>query len=434
MTDIQMGIFILFASFTIFLVMKMPIPFALILCTGLTMRYLNIPLMAMVQQMAKSVNSFSLLAVPFFILAGEIMGAGGISNRIVGFANVLVGRWRGGLAQVNVIASMMFGGISGSAVADVSSIGAMIISMMKKAGYKQEFSVALTVTTACQGVLIPPSHNMIFYAMAAGGVSVGQLFLAGVIPGIMLGLGFVVYVAYVSIKYNYPKGEPISFWQAIKITREAFFALFTAVIILGGVSFGFFTATESAAIACVYALFISFFVYKELKISAIPQILSNVVRTLTISFSLIAAAGAFGWINAYLQVPKLVANAMLAISSNSYVILLLILIMLLALGCIMDMAPLIFICTPILLPVVKSIGMSPVHFGVVMIFALAVGLCTPPVGSALFVGCAVGKTTIEKTVKAMLPMYAVMIIVLFLITYVPFFSLWLPSWMMGVGQ
>ncbi len=431
MTTTQCAITLLFSTFGILVIVKLPIPFALIISTTATVHYLKIPLVTVGQQMANAVNTFNLLAVPFFILAGEIMGAGGISNRIVNFANVLVGRWRGGLAQVNVLGSMMFGGISGSAVADVSSIGAMLIPLMKKTGYDEGFSVALTVTTACQGVLIPPSHNMIFYAMSAGTVSVGKLFLAGVTPGVMLGLGFMVYVGVVAVLRDFPKGDAKSFRESLRITKDAFLALFTAFIILGGVTLGFFTATESAAIACLYALFISFFVYRDLKLAQIPKILSNVVRTLTITYSLIATAGAFGWINAYMQVPKLIATSMMSISSNPYAIIGMILVMLLFLGCIMDMAPLIFICTPILLPVAKSIKMDPVHFGIVMIFSLAVGLCTPPVGSALFVGCAVGKVTIERAVKAMLPMYFVMIFVLVLISYFPILSMWLPR-MMGI--
>jgi tripartite ATP-independent transporter DctM subunit len=306
----------------------------------------------------------------------------------------------------------------------------MLIPIMHKSGYDKEFSVAITVTSSCQGVLIPPSHNMIFYAMASGGVSVAQLFVGGLIPGVMLGLGLMVYVAILSVRKKYPKGGKATLREAIRISRDAFFGLFTAFIILGGVTLGWFTATESAAVACIYALLVSFFIYRELTVRDIPRILASVSRTLTISFSLIAAAGAFGWMNAYLQVPKLIAGILMGISSNPHVILLLILLMLLVLGCVMDMAPLIFICTPILLPVVKGFGMSPVHFGVTLIFALAVGLCTPPVGSALFVGCAVGKISIESAVKAMWPQYLVMIAVLFLVAYFPALTLWLPAALM----
>ena len=431
MTTTGIAITLLVGGFLALIILRIPIPVALMASTAVTMMYLNLPLMTMAQQMAKSINSFSLMAVPFFILAGEIMGAGGISDKIVAFANAIVGRFRGGLACVNCLDSMMFGGISGSAVADVSSLGSIVVPMMEKSGYDRDFSVALTVTTSCQGVLIPPSHNMIFFAMAAGGVSVGKLFLGGAIPGIMLGLALMVYSLFISVKRNYPKGEAMSFKQILIVTKDGLIALFTAVIIIGGVTMGWFTATESAAIACLYALFVSVFVYRTLKWRDMPKILGNVVRTLCLSFSLIAAAGAFGYVLAFLRVPALLTNFLLSITSNKIVLLLLVNLMLLLLGCIMDMAPIIFIVTPILLPVMTALGVDPIHFGVMMIFNLAIGLCTPPVGSALFVGCAVGKTSIERVTKEMLPMYAVMIFCLMLVTFVPALSSWLPNLIMG---
>lgn len=430
MADMNLAIAILIGSFFIFVICKMPITFALAASTSLTMIYLGIPLMAMVQQMAKAINSFSLMAIPFFILAGEIMGAGGISDRMLQFANVCVGRLRGGLAHVNILASMFFGGISGSAVADVSSLGTIEIPMMVDAGYDRDFSIAVTVTSACQGVLIPPSHNMIMYSLAAGGVSVGRLFLGGFLPGVLLGLSLMVICGIISVKRQYPKGEKVSLREALRITKDAILALFTAVIIMFGVSAGIFTATESAAIAAIYAFLISVFVYKELKIKMMSRILMNTVKTLAMVFSLIAAAGAFGWLLAYLKVPTLVTNALTSVSTNRVVVFLLINLMLLALGCIMDMAPLILICTPILLPVVQTFGMDPVQFGCMLILNLAIGLCTPPVGSALFVGCAIGKLPMEKVTKALLPMYAGMIIVLLLVTFVPPISLSLPTLIM----
>lgn len=431
MSATSIAILLLVGGFLLLIFAKVPIPLALITATSVTMLYLGLPLMTMVQQMAKAVNSFSLMAVPFFILAGEIMAAGGISDKIVDFANAVVGRFRGGLAYVNCLDSMFFGGISGSAVADVSSLGSIVVPMMEKAGYDRDFSIALTVATSCQGILIPPSHNMIFFALAAGGVSVGKLFLGGAIPGVMLGLLLMVYCWVISVKRNFPKGEALGLREVLRITRDALLALFTAVIIMGGVSIGWFTATESAAIACIYAFFISFFIYKKLKLKDIPKILSNVVNTLCLSFSLIAAAGAFGYVLAFLKVPALVTNFLLSITSNKVVLLLLINLMLLVLGCIMDMAPIIFIVTPILMPVVTALGMNPVQFGVMMIFSLAIGLCTPPVGSALFVGCAVGKSSIEKVTRELLPMYAVMLIGLMLVTFVPALSTWLPGLLMG---
>ena len=431
MSATGIAILLLVGGFLILIIARVPIPLALMASTAVTMLYLNLPLMTMVQQMAKAINSFSLMAVPFFILAGEIMGAGGISDKMVDFANAVVGRFRGGLAYVNCLDSMFFGGISGSAVADVSSLGSIVVPMMEKSGYDRDFSIALTVTTSCQGILIPPSHNMIFFALAAGGVSVGKLFLGGAIPGVMLGLMLMVHCRYISHKRQYPKGEALGLREILKITADALLALFTAVIIMGGVTLGWFTATESAAIACIYAFIISFFVYKKLKLRDIPQILGNVIRTLCLSFSLIAAAGAFGYVLAFLKVPALVTQFLLDVTNNKVLLLLLINLMLLVLGCIMDMAPIIFIVTPILLPVVKALGMDPVHFGVMMIFNLAIGLCTPPVGSALFVGCAVGKSSIEKVTREMLPMYAVMLIGLLLVTFVPALSTWLPNLIMG---
>ena len=430
MTTTSIAIILLLGVFAVLILLRTPIPIALMTSTALTMLYLDLPLMTMMQQMAKSINSFSLMAVPMFILAGEIMGVGGISDKIVDFANALVGRFRGGLACVNCLDSMFFGGISGSAVADVSSLGSIVIPMMEKSGYDREFAIALTVTTSCQGVLIPPSHNMIFFALAAGSVSVGKLFLGGAIPGILLGFALMCYSLIISAKRQYPKGEKMGLKQILRVTWEALIALFTAIIIMGGVTLGWFTATESAAVACIYAFLISMFLYKTLKVRDIPKMLANVVGTLCLSFSLIAAAGAFGYVLAFLKVPALLTRFLLSITENKYLLLLLINLMLLGLGCIMDMAPIIFIVTPILLPVVKSFGMDPVHFGVMMIFNLAVGLCTPPVGSALFVGCAIGKTPIERTAKNMLPLYAVMVICLLLVTYVPALSLWLPNLIM----
>src|SRR5574344_8877 len=427
MFDANIATWLLLGSFVVLLVFKMPVVFALAVSSCLTMFYMGIPLMAFIQQMAKAVNSFSLLAIPFFILAGEIMGAGGISNRLLDCANVIVGRFRGGLAYVNVLGSMFFGHLSGSAVADVSSLGSVEIPMQVKAGYDNPFSVAITVTSACQGVLIPPSHNMIIYSVAAGGVSVGALFMAGLFPGIMLGLLLIAVCVVLSIMRHYPKGEKVGFKKGVKIIWNAMLALFTAVIILVGVTAGWFTATESAAIATIYAFIVSMFFYKELHFHMMPRLLMNTVKTLAMVFSLIAAAGAFGYLLALLRVPTLITNGLLSISSNKYVILLLINVMLLILGCIMDMAPLILIVTPILVPVVQNFGISPVQFGVILIYNLAIGLCTPPVGSALFVGCGIGHISMEKATKAMLPMYAVMIVGLMLVTYIPAISLWLPK-------
>ncbi len=429
MYNFQTASFILIGSFLVLLILRVPITFTLFASSVVTAVYLKIPLMSIVQRMVSGVNSFSLLAIPFFILSGEMMSRGGISRRLIAFSNALIGRVRGGLAQVNCLASMFFGGISGSAVADVSSIGTMLIPMMKQKGYDDDFSVGVTVTSACQGVIIPPSHNMIIFTLAAGGgVSVGKMFMGGVLPGITLGVALMIISYVIAVKRNYPKEKRFTFKEVLTVTKDAVLGLLTMVIIIGGVVSGVFTATESAAVACVYAFIITFFVYREISLKEFPVILLNTLRTLAMVMSLIAAANAFGWLLAYLRIPAAVTSFLLGLSHNPVVLLLLINLMLLLLGCIMDMAPLIIITTPILYPVlVNGLHMDPVQFGIMLILNLSIGLCTPPVGSALFVGCAVGKISIEKAAKGMLPFYLAMIAVLLLVTFVPAVSLTIPN-------
>jgi len=431
MSTNPVAITLLLGSFGVFLVLRVPITISLVVSSVLTAFYLNIPLMAIVQRMVQGVNVFSLLAIPFFIMAGEIMGEGGISRGLILLSNLLFGRVRGGLAQVNVLASMFFGGISGSAVADVSSIGTILIPMMIEKGYDADYSVAVTVTSACQGIIIPPSHNMIIFSLAAGGVSVGRLFLGGFVPGVTLGIALMIISYIIAVKRKYPKEARYSLSEALKIAKDAVLGMFTAVIIIGGVITGVFTATESAAIACVYAFVITFFVYKEIPLSRMSKLLYSCLKTLAMVMSLIAAASAFGWLLAFLKVPALATTALLSITKSKIALLILINMLLLVLGCIMDMAPLILITTPILYPVVVgSLGMSPIQFGILMMLNLGIGLCTPPVGSALFVGCAVGKISIEKATKAMLPFYATMIVVLMLVTFIPEISLYIPNLLM----
>jgi len=432
MNELTLAAYILIGTFLLLLVLKVPITFSLTVSSLLTAAFLGIPLMAIVQRMVQGVKSFSLLAIPFFVLAGEIMGQGGISRRLIQFSNLIVGRVRGGLAQVNVLASMFFGGISGSAVADVSSIGTIMIPMMKKKGYDADYSVAVTVTSACQGVIIPPSHNVIIYSLAAGGVSIGRLFLGGFIPGVALGLALMVISFLIALRRGYPKEQKYSIRESLTVVKEAILGLFTAVIIIGGVISGVFTATESAAIACVYAFVVTFFVYREIPISHFKKILYRSLKTLAMVMSLIAAASAFGWLMAYLRIPAIATQALLSISQNRVVLLLLINLLLLLLGSIMDMAPLILITTPILYPVVvTALGMHPVQFGIIMMLNLGIGLCTPPVGSALFVGCAVGRISIEEATRAMLPFYATMVVVLILITFIPDLVMFVPNLLMG---
>ena len=393
-TALLLGLFILL------LLIKVPVAFALAISTFITAGYLDIPAMVVTQQMVRSVSSFSLVAIPFFIVMGEILGRGGISDKLVAMADVLVGRVRGGLAMVNVMDSMFFGGISGSAVADVSSLGAIVIPMMEKAGYDKDFSVSMTIASSVQGILIPPSHNMIIYSVAAGGLSVGKLFLGGLLPGIFLGLMLMVLGYAISVKRNYPKGKKYTFKEGIKILADSFLGLFTIIIIMGGVGAGWFTATESAAIATVWAFFISFFVYRSLKIKHLKPILASSLRTLALVLALIATSGGFAWMMAYLRVPALITDALIGITDNKIVILLIVNGILLFLGMIMDMAPLILITTPILLPVVTRVGMDPVQFGVIMMLNLGIGLLTPPVGSVLFVGSSIGKISIEELSRA----------------------------------
>ena len=431
---------ILIGGFFALMMIKVPVTFAMLISTFLSM--LLIPgtnPTTIVRMMFDGVSNFTMLAIPFFIVMGEIMAVGQISDKIVDLANLAVGRFRGGLAYVNCLDSMFFGGISGSAVADVSSLGSVVIPMMEKQGYDREFSVGLTVTTACQGVLIPPSHNMVIYALAAGGgVSIGQLFYAGFVPGIGLGLGFMLICFFLGKKYNFPKGEKmfkdekvrwigkdengkLKFGPCMGIVGKAILPMFTLVIIMVGTGVGIFTATESSAVACFYTFILTYFVFRTDKIRNFGTVIKNSLKTLSVVLTLIASAKAFAYMMTRLRIPEAITNGLIGVTDNAVVLLLIINVLLLILGCFMDMAPLIMIMTPILLPVVTELGMSTVHFGILLIFNLAIGLCTPPVGSALFVGCAVGKTSLESTSKKMLPLFAVMVVGLLLVTYIPFF-------------
>jgi len=422
---------VLIGGFFFLMFLRIPVTFSLLIATLVSALIGGTNLSVMVNSMVLGSNNVQLLAIPFFIIMGDIMGAGGMSDKIVALANLAVGRLRGGLAYVNVLDSMFFGGISGSAVADVSSLGSIVIPMMKKQGYKPEFAVGLTVVTACQGVLIPPSHNMVIYAVSAGGaVTVGSMLIGGLLPGLLLGATLIIMCALMANHYNFPGGVKVDYkGRRAKIIIDAVAPMMIFVIIMGGIAAGIFTATESSAIACVYTFIITYFLFRSAKLRDIGSVLKKSLRTLAVVMTLIATAKAFAYMMTDLRIPEQITAALLSLTHNKILLLLIINLMLLILGCFMDMAPLIMIMTPILLPVVTSpaIGMNPVHFGVMLIFNLAVGLCTPPVGSALYVGCAVGKTTLEKTSLAMLPMYATMIIALMLVTFIPAISLWLPG-------
>lgn len=420
------AIAILFGVFALLLVLRVPIALAIALAAIATAFYLGIPLPTVGQRMVAGLNSFTLLAIPFFILAGEIMGAGGMSQRLIGLANLLVGWLRGGLAMMNIAASAFFGALSGSSVADVSAIGSILIPMMKKKGYGTDYSVGVTVSGAAQAVMIPPSHNLIIYSLAAGGVSIGALFTAGIVPGLILGLTLMIVAYIIAVRRGYPTEERLPAREIPKIVWEGLLGLLTPVIIIGGIVTGIFTATESAAIACVYAFLVTFLVYREIPLSESLNILKRTFLTLSIVLFIIAAASAFGYMLAFLQVPALITNALISISDSRIVILLLINVLLLALGAIMDMAPLILIMTPILLPVATSIGMDPVHFGIMMLLNLSIGLITPPVGNVLFVGCAIGKISMERAMPGVIPFYVPMIVALLLITFVPALVLTLP--------
>jgi tripartite ATP-independent transporter DctM subunit len=425
-----MDALVLIGSFILLMLVGMPVAYALGLAALLGAMWIDLPLDAVMIQMASGVNKFSLLAIPCFVLAGAIMAEGGMSRRLVAFAGVLIGFVRGGLSLVNILASTFFGAISGSSVADTASIGSVLIPEMEKNGYPRPFATAVTVSGSVQAILIPPSHNAVIYSMAAGGtVSVAALFMAGVFPGLLLGLSLAIYCLYVARKENYPKGRVIPMKEALKICADAMWGLMTMGIILGGILSGVFTATESASIAVVWAFFVTMFIYRDYKWKDLPKLLHRTVKTVTIVMILIGFAASFGYIMTMMQIPLKITTLFTSFSTEAWVILACINIMLLVLGTLMDMAPLILILTPILLPVIKSIGIDPVHFGMIMMVNLGIGLITPPVGAVLFVGSAVAKLKIEQVVKAMRPFFVILLFVLMLVTYVPQISLWLPRTM-----
>jgi tripartite ATP-independent transporter DctM subunit len=426
--DGAFGPILLIGSLLLLIVASVPVAYALGIAALIAAFYVGIPLEAVLLKVSDGVDNFTLLAIPFFVFAGALMAEGGMAWRLVNFANIFVGFVRGGLAMVNILASMFFGGISGSSVADTSSIGSIMIPMMKKQGYSDEFAVNITITSSTQGIVIPPSHNAIIYAYAAGGsVSIAQLFLAGIIPGIMIGLSLMVLAFIISTKRNYPKGELVPLRQALKTSWEALAGLFTIVIIVGGVVGGVFTPTESAAVAVVWAFGITMFVYRDLKWRQLPQLLHSVIRTVAMVMIVIGFAAGFAYMMTLMQIPAKATDFLLSLSDNKYVLLVLINVMLLVLGTFMDMAPLILICTPILLPVVTLLGLNPVHFGIVIMLNLSIGLVTPPVGTTLFVGCAIGKVPIERASRHLWPFWIAMLVVLLLVTYIPALTLWIPS-------
>lgn len=425
--DTSMAVTILCSSFVILMLLKFPVALVLAGSTLMTMIYMDIPLPVLGQQMIHGISSFSLLAIPFFILTGQIMGEGGLALRLVNFASLLVGHIRGGLALVNCIACMFFGNISGSAVADASSVGSVMIPMMKRKGYDVDYSVGLTISSAIQGVVVPPSHNLVLYSIVAGGISIKALFLAGIVPGFML-LGSLMTVAYfMAIKRGYEPAEPVPKELRAGIIAHGLLSLSPAFIILGGILSGWFTASESGALAALYAFILAFGVYREVPLKNMWPVLKRTFRIVLMVYFLIATSGAFGWMMAYLQLPDLITEWFLSISNSPLIIMMLINVLLLILGGPMDMAPMILILTPVLLPVCVAIGIDPIHFGLILIFNAGMGLLTPPVGTVLFVGCAIGGISISDGTKAMMPFFTAMMVVLLLITYVPQTVMWLPS-------
>lgn len=422
---------ILLVTFFVLILLRVNIAFAVGIASCLCLMYLRIPLSNVCQQMVKGLNSFSLMAVPFFITMGGLMGGGGISERLIKLADSMVGWMRGGAAMVNILASLFFGGISGSASADTASLGNIEIPMMVNMGYDADFSTAVTITSSVEGLLIPPSHNMVIYATAAGGLSVGALFMAGYIPGVMLALSLMVGSYIISVKRHYPKGEPFKFSRFLTCMKSSIWALLSVMIVVVGVVFGVFTATESAAIAVIYSLLVGMFVYKEMSLKEVWKVLGECIDTLSIVLILCGTSSIFGYCLTYLHVPDLAANAIIGCSHNPVVIALLINLILLVLGCVMDMAPIILIATPILLPVATSIGISPIQFGIIMVLNCGIGLLTPPVGTCLFISSAISHLPIEKIAKATLPFYLCMIVVLMLLTFVPAFTLLLPNLFYG---
>lgn len=430
MTANGIAILILLGVFFFLIFIRVPIAYAVGISSVLCLIYQGIPITTVCQQMVKGIFSFSLMAVPFFITMGVLMGTGGISEKLIALADACVGWMTGGMAMVNIVASYFFGGISGSAAADTASLGSILIPMMVEQGYDDDFSTAVTITSSCEGLLVPPSHNMVIYAMAAGGVSVGSLFLAGYIPGALLAISLMIGSFIISKKRKYPRGDKFSIKMLGKQLLKSFWALAAVIIVVVGVVGGAFTATESAAIAVIYSLIVSVYIYKGLNWKGVWKALEQCVDTLSIVLILIATSCAFGYCLTTLHVPDLAAKAIIGLTDNKIVIALLIDLIILLLGCIMDMSPIILIATPILLPIAVSIGIDPVQFGIIMVLNCGIGLLTPPVGAVLFIGSAVSKVSMERVVKATLPFYLCMIIVLLLITFIPGCSMLLPNLLM----
>jgi tripartite ATP-independent transporter DctM subunit len=426
----EMAILVLLLVFFGLLLLNVPISFCIGLATLATM-LLSVDVMpavtTMAQRMAGGINSFALLAIPFFVLSGLIMGRGGIAKRLIECAMALVGMLPGGLALVNVVSCMFFGAISGSAVAATSAIGSFMLPEMKKQGYDINYSAAVTAAAATTGMLIPPSNILIVYAIASGGVSIAALFIAGYLPGILLGVALMLVCAGYARLKGYPVGARLPLKLVVQKVGAAIPSLFMIFLVIGGIVSGVFTATEAGAIAVVYSLVLAVGIYREVKTSELPAILMKSAETTAIVLALIATSSAMSWILSYEQIPQTISAAMLALSDNPLLILSMINLILLLVGAFMDMTPAVLIFTPIFLPVAVELGMSPLHFGIMMVLNLSIGLVSPPVGSVLFVSCAIAKTKLEAIIRPLMPLYLAMFVVLMLVTYVPAISEWLPA-------
>jgi tripartite ATP-independent transporter DctM subunit len=424
-----MDIAVLLGTLFVLFALGVPIAYSLGLAAIVGALWIGIPLEAVMLKISDGVSKVAMLTIPFFVLAGAIMSEGGMARRLVAFANVIVGlvRVRGGLSAVNVIATTFLSGISGSSVADTSAIGSVMIPQMEKVGFPRVFATNVTISASVQAILVPPSHNAVIYSLATGGViSITSLFMAGVVPGLMLGLAIILLCIYIAYRDGHPTGQSVPLREAMRITVDAMWGLITIVIIIGGILLGVFTAIEAGAVACLWAFFVTMFIYRDLRWRDWPGLVHRTLKTVAMVMTLIACASAFGYVMALMQLPAKITQFFLSLSHNADVILMMINALLLVLGCLMDMAPLILICTPIMLPVVTTLGVDPVHFGMIMLLNLGIGLLTPPVGATLFVGCAVGKVTMEQVMRNIWPFYGVMFAVLMLVTYVPSVSLWLP--------
>jgi tripartite ATP-independent transporter DctM subunit len=424
-----MDILVLIGSMIVFFLLGMPIAYALGLAAVVGAWWIGIPLEAVMLKLADGVSKVAMLTIPFFVLAGAIMAEGGMARRLVAFANVLVGvvRVRGGLSQVNIIATTILSGISGSSVADTSAIGSVMIPQMAKMGYPRVFATNVTISASVQAILVPPSHNAVIYSLATGGtIAITNLFMAGIVPGLLLGLSLMVMCLAIAYRDGHPRGEAVPLRQALRITIEALWGMVTIAIILGGILTGVFTAIEAGAIACIWAFFVTMFIYRDYRWRDLPALVHRTLKTVAMVLTLVATASCFGYVAALMQMPAKMMALCLAVSNDKNVILMLINVMLLILGTAMDLAPLLLICTPILLPVVMRFGVDPVHFGIIMLLNLGIGLLTPPVGTTLFVGCAIGKVSVDQVMRGIWPFYGTMFLVLMLVTYFPSLSLWLP--------